>query len=72
LDDRRSTTGYVFNLGSAAISWSSKKQPSTALSSSEDEYIAVTSIACQAIWLRRILEDMKQHQQEATINHCDN
>ena len=72
LDDRRSTTGYVFNLGSGAIAWSSKKQPSTALSSSEAEYTAVTSTACQAVWLRRILEDMKQHQPEATIIHCDN
>ena len=72
MDDRRSMTGYVFNLGSRAIAWSSKKQPSTALSSSEVEYIAVTSTACQAVWLRRILEDMKQHQSEATIIHCDN
>ena len=31
--DRRSTSGYVFNFGSAAVSWSSKKQPIVALSS---------------------------------------
>jgi hypothetical protein len=42
------------------------------LSSSEAEYIDVTSTACQAVWLRRISEDMKQHKQEATIIHCDN
>jgi hypothetical protein len=72
VDDRRSTTGYVFNIGSAAIAWSSKKQPSPVLSSSEAEYITVTSTACQAVWLRRILEDMKQHKQEATIIHRDN
>ncbi|KAF2307027.1 hypothetical protein GH714_024228 [Hevea brasiliensis] len=63
LDDRKSTSGYVFHLGSSAICWNSKKQPSTALSSSEAEYIAVTSAACQAIWLQRILNDMKQKQE---------
>ena len=31
--DRRSTNGFMFSLGSAAITWSSKKQPTVALSS---------------------------------------
>ncbi|KAL0424084.1 UNVERIFIED_CONTAM: Retrovirus-related Pol polyprotein from transposon TNT 1-94 [Sesamum radiatum] len=72
IDDRKSTTGYLFMLGSNAISWCSKKQPSTALSSSEAEYMAVSLAACQAIWLRRILGDMKQHQEKATTIFCDN
>ena len=33
--DRRSTSGYAFSLGSATIAWSSKKQPTVALSSTE-------------------------------------
>ena len=33
--DRRSMSGYVFSLGSAAVAWSSKKQPTVALSSTE-------------------------------------
>ena len=45
LDDGKSTTRYLFKLGSNAISWCSKKQPSVALSSSEAEYMAVTSAA---------------------------
>ncbi|KAI9200747.1 hypothetical protein LWI28_012696 [Acer negundo] len=72
VDDRRSTTCYIFNLGLGAIAWNSKKQPSTALSSSEADYMAATSAACQAVWLRRILEDMKQHQKVPTVVHCDN
>ena len=36
---RCSTLGYVFNLGSAAISWSSKRQPTVVLSTCEAEYM---------------------------------
>ena len=32
LDDRKSTSGYVFLLSSGAISWLSKKQPIVSLS----------------------------------------
>ncbi|XP_057432030.1 secreted RxLR effector protein 161-like [Lotus japonicus] len=39
LDDRKSTSAYVFCLGSKPISWSSKKQNSIALSSAEAEFI---------------------------------
>ncbi len=41
-ETRRSTGGYTFNLGSAAISWSSKRQPTVALSTCEAEYSAQT------------------------------
>ena len=37
-DTRRSTTGYVFMLGSRAISWCSKRQPTVSLSTMEVEY----------------------------------
>ncbi|XP_069148053.1 uncharacterized protein [Solanum lycopersicum] len=50
IDDRKSTSGFLFNLGSGAISWSSKKQEVVALSTSKAEYIAATSAACQAVW----------------------
>lgn len=63
LDDRKSTSGYVFFLGSGAVSWSSKKQPVVSLSTTEAEYIAAASCACQCVWLRRILEKLG-HMQE--------
>ncbi|KAL0462898.1 UNVERIFIED_CONTAM: Retrovirus-related Pol polyprotein from transposon TNT 1-94, partial [Sesamum latifolium] len=72
VDDHKSTIGCLFMLGSNAISWCSKKQPSIALSSSEDEYMVVSLVVCQAIRLRRILGDMKQHQKKATTIFYDN
>nr|XP_027086538.1 uncharacterized protein LOC113708274 [Coffea arabica] len=71
-DDGRSTSGYVFMLGIGAICWSSKKQPIVTLSSTEAEFVAATACACQAIWMRRILEELRFKQYGATIILCDN
>ncbi len=71
-DDRKSTTGYVFNIGSGPISWSSKKQPIVSLASTKAEYKALCSATCEAIWIRRILEDVGETQQAPTIIRCDN
>ncbi|KAG6470938.1 hypothetical protein ZIOFF_072026 [Zingiber officinale] len=60
LEDRRSTSAYLFCLGSKVISWSSRKQNTVALSSAEAEYSAATSAACEAVWLRRIMADLQQ------------
>jgi hypothetical protein len=42
LEDRRSTTGFVFMIGGGAISWSSKRQLTITLSTTEAEYMANT------------------------------
>ena len=42
------------------------------MSSTEAEFVVATTCACQAIWLRRILEELKFKQSEATIVFCDN
>ncbi|WMV51425.1 hypothetical protein MTR67_044810 [Solanum verrucosum] len=47
INDRKGTPGFLFNLGSGAVSWSPKKQEVVALSTSEAEYIATISAACQ-------------------------
>ncbi|CAL9002860.1 unnamed protein product [Prunus brigantina] len=71
-DDRKSTSGYVFLMGSGAVSWSSKKQPVVTLSTTEAEFIAAASSACQVVWLRRILEVLNQEQSSPTVVFCDN
>eukprot|EP00253_Pinus_taeda_P026496 PITA_26496 len=69
---RKSTSGYVFHMGSGAISWASKKQPVVALLTAEAEYVAATVAACQAVWLRRVLRDLCHAQENGTTIYCDN
>ena len=45
LDDRKSTSGYLFQICGGAVSWRSKKQSSVVLSTAEAEYIALASTA---------------------------
>ena len=59
LIDRRSTSGYVFKFNDAAISWCTKKQSVTTLSSCEAEYIAGTFATCQALWLDSVMKELK-------------
>ena len=52
LDDRRSTTGYVFILHGGAITWNSKKQPTVTLSTTEAEYLVLRQATKEAICVR--------------------
>ncbi|XP_059310006.1 secreted RxLR effector protein 161-like [Lycium ferocissimum] len=58
LDERKSTSGYVFLLSDGAISWSSEKQSCISLSTMEAEYVAHASTAQEAVWLKRFLEHL--------------
>ncbi|XP_062704370.1 uncharacterized protein LOC134286722 [Aedes albopictus] len=69
---RKSTSGYVFMIGGAAVSWRSAKQSSVSLSSMESEYIALCDAVQEAIWLRRVLEDFGVKQNGPTTIFEDN
>src|SRR5882672_6768893 len=71
-DTRRSISGYAFSLGSGLVSWSSKKQPTVATSSTEAEYIASCHGAKEAVWLRSLLKSLGHAQDRASCIHCDN
>jgi hypothetical protein len=58
VDTRISTSGYVFQICNGAISSSSRKQATMARSSTEAEYVALSSATQEAIWLRRLMEDL--------------
>ena len=72
VEDRRSTSGNMFSIGSATITWSPNWQEITALSTTEAEYISATSSACQVVWLRKLLSDIGQEQKGATDIYYDN
>jgi hypothetical protein len=70
--DRKNTSGCCFSLGSAMISWQSRKQSNIALSTVEAEYIVACSASCEAIWLRKLLTSLFDLEMEATTILCDN
>jgi hypothetical protein len=72
IDDRKSTSGYIFSLGSGAVAWASKKQTIVTLSSTEAEYVATVAAACQVVWMRRVLNELLHNQNDATQIVCDN
>ena len=55
---RHSTSGFVFSMSKAAISWGSKKQPSIALSSCESEIMAASEAAKEAVYLDRFVAEL--------------
>lgn len=72
VDDSRSTSGYVFLMSGGAVAWSSRKQPIVTLSTTEAEYVAAATCACQAIWMKRILKEIGHEQDEEMVLFCDN
>ena len=57
----------VFNMSSGVVSWGSRKLDITALSTTEAEYVAATTAACQAVWLCKVLEDRGLKQEITTV-----
>ena len=70
LDQRRSTSGYVFNLFGGAVNRMSKKQSVVALSTIEAEYMAATHASKEAVWLQRLCSSMGLIQGDIRID-CD-
>ena len=68
----KSTTGCCFSLGSAIVSWFSRKQPTVALSSTEAKYMAASMGAREAVWLRKLLFGLFGKKLDSTVIHCDN
>ena len=58
VDDRKSTSGYVFQICGGAVSWRSKKQSCVALSTAEAEYMALASATQEAIWMKHLINDL--------------
>ncbi|XP_015577125.2 uncharacterized mitochondrial protein AtMg00810-like [Ricinus communis] len=72
IDDMKSTSGYLFSLGSGVFSWNAKKQDVVAQSTAEAEYISAAAAANQAIWLRNLLNDLGFQCSSPTKLFCGN
>ncbi|XP_050895546.1 secreted RxLR effector protein 161-like [Lathyrus oleraceus] len=72
LDDRKSTSGFVFFMGDTAFTWMSKKKPIVTLSTCEAEYVVATSCVCHAVWLRNLLKELKMPQEDPVEICVDN
>ncbi|KAE8731199.1 SWI/SNF-related matrix-associated actin-dependent regulator of chromatin subfamily A member [Hibiscus syriacus] len=70
LDKRRSTTGYVFTFAKAPVSWKSTLQSTVALSTIEAEYMAVTEVVKEVIWLQGLFGELGMEQKHIKV-HCD-
>jgi virulence-associated protein VapD len=70
--DLKSTSAYTFSLAGGPISWSSRKQRTTATSSTEAEYIAQCNATKEAFYLRQLLDELGESQKGPTVIHGDN
>lgn len=70
--NRKSTTGGVFYFNGGVINWISRKQQSVSLSTIEAEYFALSEVCQEIVWIRRLLKDLDQAQDEPTTVYEDN
>ena len=72
MDDRHSTSGTVFLLAKGAVNWLSKKQATVGLSTTEAEYVDLSTATQEVIWLRRLLTDVGEPLEEPIVINEDN
>jgi hypothetical protein len=62
----------MFSFGSGDVSWSNKKQPTVALLSMKAKYRGTIIVACEVIWLQKLLLDLGQSMDVHVVIYCDN
>lgn len=71
LEDRKSTSGYVFKMSNGLVVWSSKKHYVVLLSTTKAEFISAAACVAQRIWMMHVLERLRIKQSKCIIL-CDN
>ena len=72
LDDRHSTSGFIFFMADGPVSWKSQRQKTVALSSTEAEYMAMSEACRQVIWHRIIIDEFGYGLDQPTPIAADN
>uniref|UniRef100_A0A803MZL1 Reverse transcriptase Ty1/copia-type domain-containing protein n=1 Tax=Chenopodium quinoa TaxID=63459 RepID=A0A803MZL1_CHEQI len=70
VDTRRSVIGYVFTLGGSVVSWKSTLQSLVTLSTTEAEYMALSFVAQESIWLKGLVGELGIAEDFVTV-YCD-
>nr|GFA78662.1 hypothetical protein [Tanacetum cinerariifolium] len=70
IDSRKSTSRGIQFLCDKLVSWMSKKQNCTAMSSAEAEYVALSSSCAQVMWMRTQLQDYGFNYNKISL-YCD-
>lgn len=59
INDRKSTSGFIFKLGDAVISYASRKQANVTLSSTEAEYVALAEASQELLWIMQLMKEFE-------------
>jgi hypothetical protein len=73
LEDRKSTTRFVFMMGGGAISWSNKRQPIITLSMTKAKYMVSMQATKEAIWMTKLMKELGyMKEKKVMVIRCDN
>jgi hypothetical protein len=72
VEDKMSTSGMCFNLGSAMISWDNMKQKYVALNTTKEKYIATCEACTEAVWLRKLISGLFDQVPYSNVIYSDN
>jgi hypothetical protein len=69
---RYSISGMVFFLAGAVVACKTRVQPTIELSTAESEFLAVSDTGCLGLFIRAVIDELLQHQREATTVYKEN
>ena len=72
VNDRKSTSGFMLQIGGTTVTWKTRKQSVVALSTNEAEFIASSEAAKDILWTLHLLAELDYKQTEATVLMQDN
>nr|KYP50219.1 Retrovirus-related Pol polyprotein from transposon TNT 1-94 [Cajanus cajan] len=58
VDSRKSTSGYLIKFIGGVVAWQSRLQRCVALSTTEAEFIAITKVCKELLWLKKFLQEL--------------